>query len=198
MQSNTDLLLTTDVAARGLDIPNVEHVIHFQVPRTFEAYVHRSGRTARAHKSGKTILLVEPSEELRYQQVMRNLGRGEQAKQLLPTLLPLDLSRLKVCKERVGLAQQVDRIEHRHRRDTSRQKWFERAARETGIDWEDDAKDTDGDAAHAERERRKQLKRLRGGLSSTSAAPVSKKRRGAVPKEIRLSTSKGPLIVQMH
>ncbi|NXS44355.1 DDX24 helicase, partial [Balaeniceps rex] len=50
------VLLTTDVAARGLDIPNVPHVIHYQVPRTSELYVHRSGRTARAANEGLSLL----------------------------------------------------------------------------------------------------------------------------------------------
>merc|ERR1719430_2046443 len=46
--SSSGLLIATDVAARGLDIPNIQHVVHYQVPRTSEGYVHRSGRTARA------------------------------------------------------------------------------------------------------------------------------------------------------
>lgn len=70
------LLIATDVAARGLDIPRVEHVIHYQTPRTSESYVHRSGRTARATRYGITILLVEPTELNDYLRLCKTLGKG--------------------------------------------------------------------------------------------------------------------------
>lgn len=75
--SSTGLLVATDVAARGLDIPNVEHVIHYQVPRTSENYIHRSGRTARANREGITILLMEPDEVNVYVKLCRTLKRGK-------------------------------------------------------------------------------------------------------------------------
>ncbi|XP_063048735.1 ATP-dependent RNA helicase DDX24-like, partial [Engraulis encrasicolus] len=71
------VLLTTDVAARGLDIPNVQHVIHYQVPRTSETYVHRSGRTARATKQGLSLLLIGPDDLMNYKKIYRTLGKDE-------------------------------------------------------------------------------------------------------------------------
>ncbi len=53
------ILLATDVAARGIDVPDVSHVINFDLPRTSEIYVHRIGRTARAGKKGIAISLIE-------------------------------------------------------------------------------------------------------------------------------------------
>ncbi len=53
------ILVATDVAARGLDIPNVSHVINFDVPATFEDYVHRIGRTGRAGKIGSALTFIE-------------------------------------------------------------------------------------------------------------------------------------------
>lgn len=71
------LLIATDVAARGLDIPRVDHVIHYQVPRTSENYIHRSGRTARANTEGITVLLMEPTEMRYYNKICKTLNRGE-------------------------------------------------------------------------------------------------------------------------
>ena len=56
-------LISTDVSARGLDASMVSHVINFDLPTSYEDYVHRIGRTARAGKSGDAISLVDPSEE---------------------------------------------------------------------------------------------------------------------------------------
>src|SRR5690606_5039474 len=57
-----DLLVASDVAARGLDIPAVSHVFNFDIPAPAEDYVHRIGRTGRAGRSGSAITLVGPSE----------------------------------------------------------------------------------------------------------------------------------------
>lgn len=73
----TGLLISTDVAARGLDIPNVEHVIHYQVPRTSENYIHRSGRTARGNKEGIAVLFTEPGEVNDYVKLCRTLKRSK-------------------------------------------------------------------------------------------------------------------------
>ncbi|KAL1306102.1 hypothetical protein AAFC00_004219 [Neodothiora populina] len=58
----SNILIATDVAARGLDIPNVQLVVHYHLPRTADSYVHRSGRTARAGTKGSSILICGPEE----------------------------------------------------------------------------------------------------------------------------------------
>lgn len=57
-KKKASVLIVTDVAARGLDIPEVNFVIHFDYPSNHQIFVHRSGRTARAEKSGHTIALI--------------------------------------------------------------------------------------------------------------------------------------------
>ncbi len=57
-----DILVATDVAARGLDVPRISHVINYDIPYDTEAYVHRIGRTGRAGKDGDAILFVAPRE----------------------------------------------------------------------------------------------------------------------------------------
>ena len=59
---SSNVLVTTDLAARGLDIPNIRYIIHYQVPTTQESFIHRNGRTARMEASGTAIILLAPQE----------------------------------------------------------------------------------------------------------------------------------------
>jgi ATP-dependent RNA helicase DDX24/MAK5 len=73
---HSSVLLATDIAARGLDIPNINHVIHYQIPRSADAYVHRKGRTARAMKKGFSLLMCAPDEAKLAKGLMNSLKRG--------------------------------------------------------------------------------------------------------------------------
>jgi superfamily II DNA/RNA helicase len=81
-------LIATDVAARGLDIPDVAQVIHYELPTTANSYVHRAGRTGRAEKEGTTLLILSPQEEIDYLRMVRRL-RIETRRLLVPDLVPL-------------------------------------------------------------------------------------------------------------
>jgi superfamily II DNA/RNA helicase len=61
---SSNVLVTTDLAARGLDVPNIRYIIHYQLPATIEVYTHRNGRTARMDASGTAILILGPEESL--------------------------------------------------------------------------------------------------------------------------------------
>lgn len=69
------LLVATDVAARGIDVSNISHVIHMNMPDEMEFYTHRSGRTARAGKKGISLAIVSKREISRIQQVERGIKR---------------------------------------------------------------------------------------------------------------------------
>ena len=60
------ILITTDLASRGLDIPEIAHVVHYQLPPNEEAFVHRNGRTARMHAEGTSYLILAPDEKPTY------------------------------------------------------------------------------------------------------------------------------------
>lgn len=71
-----ELLVATDVAARGLDIPSVSHVINYDLPSSLEVYVHRIGRTGRAGREGTAITIIEPRE----QRLLRSVEQHTKAK----------------------------------------------------------------------------------------------------------------------
>ncbi|KYG91311.1 DEAD/DEAH box helicase [Metasolibacillus sp. FSL H7-0170] len=68
------ILIATDIAARGLDITGLTHVIHVDVPRTIEQYTHRSGRTGRAGADGEVLTLLSYRDEKTYKKWLRELG----------------------------------------------------------------------------------------------------------------------------
>lgn len=61
---STNVLVTTDLAARGLDIPNIRYIIHYHLPQSEDIFTHRNGRTARMEASGTAILILSPEEKL--------------------------------------------------------------------------------------------------------------------------------------
>jgi superfamily II DNA/RNA helicase len=61
---SSDVLVTTDLASRGLDVPNIRYIIHFHLPPTEEVFIHRNGRTARMDASGTAILILSPDESV--------------------------------------------------------------------------------------------------------------------------------------
>ncbi|MCG3724597.1 ATP-dependent RNA helicase SrmB [Vibrio cincinnatiensis] len=70
-EGDVNVLLATDVAARGIDVPDISHVINFDLPRSADVYLHRIGRTARAGKKGNAISLVEAHDQLMMDRVAR-------------------------------------------------------------------------------------------------------------------------------
>ena len=79
-----NILIATDVAARGIDINNLTHVINFSIPQEAESYIHRIGRTGRAGKTGTAITFVTPSE-YRKLTFIQKLTNTEIRRERLPT-----------------------------------------------------------------------------------------------------------------
>lgn len=61
---SSNILITTDLASRGLDIPDIQYIIHYQLPANEEAYIHRNGRTARMNSMGSTFLIFSENEKI--------------------------------------------------------------------------------------------------------------------------------------
>lgn len=81
------LLITTDLASRGLDIPEIEYVIHYQLPHNEEAFLHRNGRTARMHAKGTSYLILTEDEKIKYLKQQPEF-EGLPSKIVLPPLTP--------------------------------------------------------------------------------------------------------------
>ena len=81
---NTQLLVATDVAARGLDVDDLTHVINYGLPEDIENYTHRSGRTGRAGKKGTSISIVHLREQGKIRNIEKTIGKGF-VKKTLPT-----------------------------------------------------------------------------------------------------------------
>ncbi len=95
--NKTDLLVATDVAARGLDVRHVSHVVNYDVPAAAEGYVHRIGRTGRAGGEGVAITLAEPREH----RLLRNIEHQTKQKieiQSVPTVADLRARRMELTR----------------------------------------------------------------------------------------------------
>jgi ATP-dependent RNA helicase DDX24/MAK5 len=153
--STSMVLLATDVAARGLDVPAVEHVVHYQLPRSADTYIHRSGRTARAGNKGISLHLCSPEEKAHQRSLMKSLGRGAyillaySGEKLKLTCfshfvevkvpdLPVEYSLLTKIKERVELARKIEVASHRADKASHNEAWLRKAAEDMEIDLSED------------------------------------------------------------
>jgi ATP-dependent RNA helicase DeaD len=95
-----DIIVATDVAARGLDVERVSHVVNYDVPTDTESYVHRIGRTGRAGRSGEAILFVMPRER-HMLRIIERATRQSIAPMELPSVAAVNEQRLSRLRERI-------------------------------------------------------------------------------------------------
>jgi ATP-dependent RNA helicase DeaD len=101
--ADIDLVIATDVAARGLDVPRLTHVINFDVPASPDDYVHRIGRTGRAGRAGVAITLAEPREH-RLLRAIEQATRQPMELGALPSVADVRARRLEQVRAAVGAA----------------------------------------------------------------------------------------------
>lgn len=127
------LLLATDVAARGLDIPNIQTVIHYHLPPTPIIFVHRSGRTARGGNRGLCISLVSTKEKQLYGTITKHLNMPQGF-----SSFPLGVSIHPMIRQRVDLAREISKIVS----DTSKvdhdAEWLKKNAEEADLTMEEE------------------------------------------------------------
>ena len=131
LSGRNPLIVCTDVAARGLDIPKVDNVVHYQIPRDIDTYVHRSGRTARIGASGVVFSLVGPKENKRFEKMCEELGEEQEnwRKNIKDEVRRFVESSCQRVKE--------EKLKTEGKRMKS---WFEKSSEETGIELDEGVK----------------------------------------------------------
>ena len=138
------ILVATDVAARGLDIPNVDLVIHYHLPRAADTYVHRSGRTARADASGSSILICAPEEVAGVRRLVakvhaRHATDAPKRKQYFIRTLDIDRRIVSRLKPRATLSKRIADATIAKEKKHSEDDWMREAAEELGVDMDSDS-----------------------------------------------------------
>ncbi|KXS13430.1 P-loop containing nucleoside triphosphate hydrolase protein [Gonapodya prolifera JEL478] len=135
------VMVATDVAARGLDVPGVEMVVQYGVPKDPAVYVHRSGRTARAGEKGAAIVFVCPEDNKAYRGICDSLKKKSGIEPF-----PVDASLLPAFSKRVELARSIDGVEHGESKEKTEKLWMKKMAREADIALDSD--DSSDDETH--------------------------------------------------
>ncbi|WP_371856743.1 DEAD/DEAH box helicase [Gandjariella thermophila] len=184
-----DVLVATDVAARGIDVEGITHVINYQCPEDENAYVHRIGRTGRAGRTGVAITLVDWDEEPRWKLISDalNLGIPEPVETYSTSehlytdlgIPPETDGRLPLAKRtRAGLAAEPNEDKPARRRNRTRTRGRKRGQADQPAAESDTAEDGEGSGT---RPRRRRRRRGTGGGEHPGAAAEAKQ--DAVPAE---------------
>lgn len=146
------VLIASDVAARGLDIKGIKHVVHYHLPHSADTYIHRSGRTARGDNEGVAVMICSPQEAMGPLRKLRRLlaskeqisksTKNKKWQQTVP-LLPIEIDILQQLRERSSLANDIAEHELASRSLRKDSNWLKQAADELGIDMDSDEEDKD-------------------------------------------------------
>ncbi|KAK2777562.1 ATP-dependent RNA helicase [Emmonsiellopsis sp. PD_33] len=192
----SSILVATDVAARGLDIKGIDLIIHYHVPRTADTYVHRSGRTARALASGKSILLCAPEEIVGVARLAAKIHAGNNtaiSKKKLP-LESVDLDRRVIARvrQRVGLAKKITDHSIAKEKLSSEDDWLRAAADDLGVDYDSEEFAEQAKGKGRGRGRgggREAREKLVGSLSKGEVAGLRAQLRELLSKRINVGVS---------
>jgi ATP-dependent RNA helicase DDX24/MAK5 len=132
-----NFLFCTDVGARGLDIPLVDLVIHYHIPMKTELFIHRSGRTARALKSGHSTSLISEKELNLYKKIMKDLKLKEF------TMKTLSTGQVEKYKSLFEYTKKVEREEYTDKKKNREKQWLNKMARDCEMILDDEGSEDD-------------------------------------------------------
>lgn len=138
------VMIASDVAARGLDIKGIQHVVHYHLPRTADTYVHRSGRTGRAGTEGVSVVLCDPKEASgplkRLRSVVSEKKGGDKFSNDLRIIEP-DTHILNQLRDRMRLAGKIAQAEVTNQNVNKEKAWMSEAMDDLGVEDLDDFED---------------------------------------------------------
>jgi ATP-dependent RNA helicase DDX24/MAK5 len=127
----TAVMVCTDVASRGLDIPNVDNIIHYQMPVNAEIYLHRCGRTARIGKEGLAFSLFAPEDEKKFKLIYGVLKGRSANNDIKP--VHIDMVELKRYQGFIETAKNLEKAIFDKRKNAIKANWLIKMSEETGI-----------------------------------------------------------------
>lgn len=132
-KDDNGVLVATDVAARGLDIPMVSYVVHYHLPEKVETFVHRSGRTARAMGEGLALCFVSPQDQKKHSRITFTLGMPEGFEEM-----PLDRRYERKLVQRLSLARKLSVKVGEATKQQRQRSWLLQAAKDADLVLDDD------------------------------------------------------------
>ncbi|RAK77316.1 ATP-dependent RNA helicase MAK5 [Aspergillus fijiensis CBS 313.89] len=184
------ILVATDVAARGLDIKGIDFVIHYHAPRTADTYVHRSGRTARAGASGKSVLICSPEE---MQGVIRLAAKVHanmaNAKKVPLESLELDRRVVGRVKPRVKLAAKIADSSIAKEKISAEDNWLRNAAEDLGVDYDSEEFDESAGRGRGRGRGRQERQRKAGETSKAEMASMRAELKQLLSQRVNVGVS---------
>lgn len=136
-KNETAVLVASDVAARGLDIPKIDHVAHYHLPRSADVYIHRSGRTARAGREGVSVMFCSPQEASGPLRKLRKIVASNAGNKRISAhndvkLLPIEMDLVSQLRPRVELAGKLADARISSTATRKEDSWVKQAAEDLG------------------------------------------------------------------
>ena len=197
---SASILVATDVAARGLDIPHVQLVIHYHLPRAADTYVHRSGRTARAGLSGSSILICAPEEVAGVRKLVAKVhvssftsrGAVTGGRQGAYFIRTVDIDRRIVSrlKPRATLAKRIADTTVAKEKRSKEDDFMRAAAEELGVDYDSEDFEAEGNKGRRGRgSGRKKKERDAAGLSKAEVGALRAELKSLLRQRVNVGVS---------
>ncbi|OQO03770.1 hypothetical protein B0A48_10410 [Cryoendolithus antarcticus] len=194
------IMVSTDVAARGLDIPAVQLVIHYHLPRAADMYVHRSGRTARAGQPGSSILICGPEEVGGVRRLVakvhaRSAGTDDEsaasAKKQGYYIRTLDMDRRIVSRlrPRAQLAKKLADIGSAKEKGSKEDDFMRAAAEELGVDYDSEEFEKEAPGRHGRGAGRKKKEKVAREISKGEAGSMRAELRELLRQRVNVGVS---------
>lgn len=188
------ILVATDVAARGLDIPNVQLILHYHLPRAADTYVHRSGRTARGDSSGSSILLCAPEEAAGVRRLVAKVHarpNAEDKKKGTYFMRSLDIDRRVVSrlKPRAVLAKQLADTTISKEKKNHEDDWLRAAAEDLGVEYDSEEFEAEATGRRGRGNGRKKKEREARSMSKGEAQALRAELKGLLSQRVNIGVS---------